>query len=45
MSSIFIVMKLIITEQHVERLGERMAYIDKVIKSQMREGGNWEHHH
>ena len=31
-------MKLIITEQHVERFGERMGYIDKVIKSQMREG-------
>ncbi len=31
-------MKLIITEQQVERFGERMAYIDKVIKSQMREG-------
>ena len=36
---IFIVMKLIITEGQVERFGERMAYIDKVIKNQMREGG------
>ena len=36
---IFIVMKLIITEGQVERFGERMAYIDKIIKNQMREGG------
>ena len=35
-------MKLIITEHQVERFAERMAYIDKVIKAQMREG-DWEH--
>ena len=42
MSSIFIVMKLIITEHQVEKFAERMGYIDKVIKAQMREG-DWEH--
>ena len=31
-------MKLIITENQVERFAERMGFIDKVIKSQMREG-------
>ena len=31
-------MKLTITEQQVERFAERMGYIDKVIKNQMREG-------
>ena len=36
-------MKLIITERQVERFAERMAYIDKIIKTQLREGGNWEH--
>jgi len=36
-------MKLIITEHQVERFAERMAYIDKIIKTQLRESGNWEH--
>ena len=31
-------MKLTITEQQVERFAERMGYIDKIIKNQMREG-------
>jgi len=31
-------MKLIITEQQIERFAERMGYIDKLIKTQMREG-------
>ena len=31
-------MKLIITEHQVERFAERMGYIDKLIKNQMREG-------
>lgn len=35
-------MKLIITEHQVEKFAERMGYIDKVIKAQMREG-DWEH--
>jgi len=35
-------MKLIITEHQVEKFAERMDYIDKVIKAQMREG-DWEH--
>ena len=31
-------MKLIITEHQIEKFAERMGYIDKVIKNQMREG-------
>ena len=36
-------MKVIITEAQIERFAERMAYIDKIIKTQLREGANWEH--
>ncbi len=36
-------MKVIVTEDQIERFAERMAYIDKIIKTQMREGANWEH--
>jgi len=36
-------MKLIITEQHVEKFAKRMDYIDKIIKTQLREGATWEH--
>ena len=36
-------MKLIITEHQVEKFAERMAYIDKIIKTQLREGATWEH--
>jgi len=32
-------MKLTITEQQEERFAERMAYIDKIIKNRMQEGG------
>jgi hypothetical protein len=35
-------MKVVITEHQVERFAERMNYIDKIIKTQMREG-EWEH--
>ena len=36
-------MKVIVTEEQIERFAERMGYIDKIIKTQLREGANWEH--